>query len=122
MSNQENVQTNNETSNFPVKLVLLLSKTCGFCVELLKRNIENLLALNAYLLYKEDRPVEFNTYMTKTKAIIDLQYPELKQHDSITPVLLIINANDDSILNVVLGFTSIESLVSQLSNNSNNKV
>lgn len=122
MSNQENVQTNNETSNFPVKLVLLLSKTCGFCVELLKRNIENLLALNAYLLYKEDRPVEFNTYMTKTKAIINLQYPELKQHDSITPVLLIINANDDSILNVVLGFTSIESLVSQLSNNSNNKV
>lgn len=122
METKETTNTNQGSNNFPVKLVLLLSKSCGFCVELLKRNIENLLALDVYLLYKEDRPVEFTNYMVKAKAIIDLQHPELKQHESITPLMLITNKENESIVNVVLGFTSIESVVNQLMNNSENKV
>jgi len=117
---EENV-TKQEKNNFPVRLVLLLSKSCGFCVELLKRNIESLLTLDAYLLYKEDRPVEFTNYMARAKTIIDLQHPELKQHESITPLMLIINKENDSIVSVILGFTSIENVVNQLINKSENK-
>ncbi|MEM3368531.1 MAG: hypothetical protein QXP88_00330 [Thermoproteota archaeon] len=108
------VQESVTSNNFPVKLILLVSKSCGFCRELMKRNIETLMELDVYILYKEDRPVEFTTYMQKAKSIIDLQHPELKEHDSITPILLIMNKENDSLLSVVLGFTSIESLLSQL--------
>lgn len=115
--NEQNTQT-----NFPVKLILLISKSCGFCKELMKRNIETLMELDVYILSKEDRPVEFTTYMQKAKSIIDLQHPELKDHDSITPILLITNRETGSLISVVLGFTSIESLLSQLISRNEQKI
>lgn len=103
-----------DQNNFPIYLVLLLSKSCSFCRELLKNYVEEIFSLNIVTIYKEDDSEKFLHFMEQAKPVIHENFPNLNQFDTITPLLLIVNGDTHKVISTVLGYSSIETVIKKL--------
>jgi len=96
-----------------VTQVLLLSKSCGHCKNLLNKHLNKILSSNVKMLFVEDDESKFMEYMNLAKPKIEEIFPEIKNHQYVTPLLLFIG-NDKSLVHYLLGFTQIDSYFDSL--------
>jgi hypothetical protein len=97
-----------------VTQVLLLSKSCGHCKNVLNKHINKILSSNVKMLFIEDDESSFMEYMNLVKPKIEEVFPEIKNHQYVTPVLLFVD-NEKNVVHYLLGFTQIDSYFDSLS-------
>ncbi len=90
-----------------VNQVLLLSKSCGHCKNILNKHLNKILESNVKMLFVEDDESRFMEYMNLAKPKIEEVFPEIKNHQYVTPLLLFID-NDKNLVKYLLGFTQID--------------
>jgi hypothetical protein len=90
-----------------VNQVLLLSKSCGHCKNILNKHLDKVLASNVKMLFVEDDESKFMEYMNLAKSKIEEIFPEIKNHQYVTPLLLFVS-NDNNLEYYLLGFTQID--------------
>ncbi len=89
-----------------VTQVLLLSKSCRHCKTLLNKHLDKILSSNVKMLFVEDDESNFMGYMNLAKPKIEEVFPEIKNHQYVTPLLLFVS-NDNNLEYYLLGFTQI---------------
>ena len=90
-----------------VTQVLLLSKSCGHCKNILNKHLNKILASNVKMLFVEDDESKFMEYMNLAKPKVEEIFPEIRNHQYVTPMLLFVN-NDNNLEYYLLGFTKID--------------
>jgi hypothetical protein len=96
-----------------VTQVLLLSKSCGHCKNVLNKHLDKILSSNVKMLFVEDDETKFMEYMNLAKPKIEEVFPEIKNHQYVTPLLLFVD-NDKNLVHYLLGFTQIDSYFDSL--------
>ncbi len=91
-----------------VTQVLLLSKSCGHCKSLLNKHLNKILSYNVKMLFVEDDENKFMYYMNLVKPKIEEVFPEIKNHQYVTPLLLFLD-KEENLVHYLLGFTHIDS-------------
>jgi len=91
-----------------VTQVLLLSKSCGHCKNVLNKHLDKILASDVKMLFVEDDESNFMKYMNLARPKIEEVFPEIKNHQYVTPLLLFVD-NDKNLVHYLLGFTQIDS-------------
>ncbi len=97
-----------------VTQVLLLSKSCGHCKNLLNKHLNKILSSNVKMLFVEDDESNFMEYMNLAKPKIEEVFPEIKNHQYVTPLLLFVN-KDKNLVYYLLGFVQIDYYFDSLS-------
>jgi len=91
-----------------VTQILLLSKSCGHCKNVLNKHLDKILSSNVKMLFVEDDESKFMEYMNLAKPKVEEIFPEIKNHQYVTPLLLFVD-NDKNLVHYLLGFTQIDS-------------
>ena len=97
-----------------VTQVLLLSKSCGHCRNILNKHLNKILSSNVKMLFVEDDESRFMEYMNLAKPKIEEMFPEIRNHQYVTPLLLFVDKNKN-LVKYILGFTQIDSFFESLS-------
>jgi hypothetical protein len=90
-----------------VTQILLLSKSCGHCKNILNKHLNKILASNVKMLFVEDDESKFMKYMNLAKPKVEEIFPEIKNHQYVTPLLLFVD-NNENLVHYLLGFTQID--------------
>jgi hypothetical protein len=97
-----------------VNQVLLLSKSCGHCKNVLNKHINKILSSNVKMIFVEDDESNFMEYMNLAKPKIEEIFPEVKNHKYVTPLLLFVD-NEKRLVHYLIGFTQIDSYFESIS-------
>jgi hypothetical protein len=97
-----------------VTQILLLSKSCVHCKNILNKHLDKILSSNVKMLFVEDDESKFMEYMDLAKPKIEEVFPEIKNHQYVTPLLLFIDKNNN-LVKYLLGFTQIDLFFESLS-------
>jgi len=97
-----------------VNQVLLLSKSCGYCKNILNKHLNKILSANVKMLFVEDDEDNFMKYMNLAKPKVEEVFPEIRNHQYVTPLLLFVDKNKN-LVKYLLGFTQIDSFFESLS-------
>jgi len=90
-----------------VTQVLLLSKSCGHCKNILNKHLNKILSANVKMLFVEDDESNFMEYMNLAKPKVEKVFPEIKNHQYVTPLLVFVD-KDKNLVHYLLGFTQID--------------
>ncbi len=113
---EENMQEENKNlPNEAVTVKLFLSRGCGFCRKLLEEFGDKLyFASDIQLIFYEDDSEYFLKQFSKAKKILEEKYPEIKNYEYITPLMLVINTNSNEAVEVFPGYAAISNVLNTL--------